>query len=183
MISLQIVAPLVKLMKLLIFSEFRQNRFVLFAPFLRSSFVSSWRYRWLDLALYIKTKSPLVAPITDEGVAGRKQFPECIQLSVWSALNSFQTLLFSPKGLKENCLENSCFRRFLASIQEARIWNLFSISKNKRRKVNQSVFFSGGGGAVLSQPMIGFLLNNNLAPIGSSLISTCAAKCNNWRKM
>ena len=29
-------------------------------------------------------------------------------------------------------------------------------------------------GIVLSQLMIGFLLNNNLAPIGSSVISTCS---------
>ena len=29
-------------------------------------------------------------------------------------------------------------------------------------------------GVVLSQLMIGFLLNNNLAPIGSSVISTCS---------
>jgi len=39
----------------------------------------------------------------------------------------------------------------------------------KRGRINYPL-----GDLVLSQLMIGFLLNNNLAPIGSSMISTCS---------
>ena len=44
---------------------------------------------------------------------------------------------------------------------------MFSMSNKKRGKINHPLW-----GVVLSQLMIGFLLNNNLAPNGFSVIST-----------
>ena len=53
----------------------------------------------------------------------------------------------------------------MSSIHEGKGFgrNLFSISNTKRGNLE----------VVLSQLMIGFLLNNNLAPIGSPVFSTC----------
>ena len=53
-------------------------------------------------------------------------------------------------------------------MHEARILNLFSMAIRSVGKIIALL------GVVLSQLMIGFLLNNNLAPIGFPMKSTCS---------
>ena len=64
-------------------------------------------------------------------------FPQCIQLSVRCPLNSCQTLLFSPVGLTEKCIENSCFRRFFSEFLPYTKQGFgICLSNKKRGKIN-----------------------------------------------
>ena len=124
-----------------VIAEFRRNRFVLFSPFLKSSFISSWRDGRLVLA-FSKRSNRLKHLLQTNGLLDEntlKSISTAHSIKCAMSTELLPNTLILAWGINGKLHRKQLFPTIffgVSSIHEARIWNLFPLSNKKRGKIN-----------------------------------------------